>query len=197
MKASFYLALSGHYRQAIIIQRCVFENFLYGMYFFAEHNKFSEGDEDKNEVNSKFRSWLSGGFRKSDAYLREIIRKAGFISKQENDEWANLFNELSQFVHTILQTPTGRAIKYANFEIKSCYSLVIFDRNSLMEWSNYYQKVFFIILYQLIRLFPVVKTTEAGKLALRILRNDFRDIRKKHENPYLERISRMRIRKTA
>lgn len=42
MKASFYLAMSGHYRQAILIQRCVFENFLYGLYFHTEDYLFQK-----------------------------------------------------------------------------------------------------------------------------------------------------------
>ena len=64
MKASFYLAMSGHYRQAILIQRCVFENFLYGLYFSVEHHRFSNSDEDRKIVKKDFNSWVSGGSTK-------------------------------------------------------------------------------------------------------------------------------------
>ena len=64
MKTSFYLAMSGHYRQAILIQRCVFENFLYGFYFSTEYYKFSKNETDKKELHKKFDSWINGSFRK-------------------------------------------------------------------------------------------------------------------------------------
>lgn len=196
MKASFYLAMSGHYRQAILIQRCVFENFLYGLYFSTEYSKFSKNNEEKEEVQSKFLSWIDGGFRKSDAYLREIIQRGGVISKEENKLWGTLFNNLSQFVHTILKTPTGKAIKYENVEIKSCYSDVEFDKDRLIEWSRYYQMVFFLILHKLISLHPPVKKEEAGKLALELLRAEFKDKRRELNNQYLDEILKMRIKKT-
>ena len=186
MKASFYLAMSGHYRQAVLIQRCVFENFLYGLYFSTEYQKFSKNNEEKEEIQSKFLSWIDGGFRKSDTYLREIIQRGGVISKKENKLWGTLFDNLSQFVHTILKTPTGKTIKYENVEIKSCYSDVEFDKDSLIEWSRYYQMLFFLILYKLISLHPVVKKEGAGKLALKLLRAEFKDERRELNNQYLD-----------
>ena len=196
MKASFYLAMSGHYRQAVIIQRCVFENFLYGLYFSTEYQKFSKNNEEKEEIQRKFHSWIDGRFRKSDTYLRDIIQRGGVISKKENKSWGTLFNELSQFLHTILKTPTGKTIKHENAEIKSCYSDVEFNKDSLMEWSKYYQRLFFLILYKLISLYPVVKKEEAGKLALKLLRAEFRDKRRELNNQYLDDILNMRIKKT-
>lgn len=196
MKASFYLSMSGHYRQAVIIQRCVFENFLYGLYFSTEYQKFSKNNEEKEEIESKFHSWIDGSFRKSDTYLRDIIQRGRVISKKENKSWGTLFNELSQFLHTILKTPTGKAIKYENVEIESCYSDVEFDKNGLKEWSKYYQRLFFLILHKLISLYPVVKKKEAGKLALGWLKAEFKDERRELNNQYLDDILKMRIKKT-
>ena len=192
MKASFYLAMSGHCRQAILIQRCVFENFLYGLYFHAEDYSFSKNDEDREDVQKGFMSWLDGGFRKSDVYLLDMIERGGIISKAEKREWGTLFNQLSQFVHTILKTPTGKTIKYGNVEIKGCYSQVEFDKDSLVEWSRYYQKVFFLVLHKLIGLYPFVKKEEAGKIALKMIRAEFKDVREELNNPYLDELLKMR-----
>jgi len=192
MKASFYLAMSGHYRQAILIQRCVFENFLYGLYFHAEDYWFSRNAEEQEKVLENFMSWINGGFRKSDVYLLDIIERGRIISKAEKREWETLFNELSQFVHTILKTPTGKIIKYGNVEIKSCYSEVEFDSDGLIEWSRYYQKVFFLVLHKLVSIYPLVRTEEAGKLALKRIRAEFKDVREELKNPHLNELLKMR-----
>lgn len=192
MKASFYLAMSGHYRQAILIQRCVFENFLYGLYFHTEDYFFSKSDEDREDVRRNFMSWIDGGFRKSDADLLDIIQRGGIISKAEKREWRTIFKELSQFVHTILKTPTGKKIKYENVEIKTCYSEVEFDKDNLIEWSRYYQKVFFLILYKLLILYPFVKKEEAGKRALKFIRAEFKDVKDELSNPDLDELLKMR-----
>lgn len=196
MKASFYLAISGHYRQAILIQRCVFENFLYGLYFNTEYYRFSKNEVERKEVDGRFRSWIGGGFRKGEEYLIDIIQKGGVISRDEKKLWKTLFNELSQFVHTIQKTPTAKAIIYKTFQIKTCYAEVEFDKDSLVEWSRYYQKTFFLILFKLISIYPDIKKEEAGKLALRTLRAEFRDKRKELKNPYLDRLLKMRITQT-
>jgi len=194
MKASFYLAMSGHYRQAVIIQRCVFENFLYGFHFMVEDCVFqkTKNKEGQNDLNAKFKGWIDGGFRKSEKDLRETIQKHGFISKEESKEWGELFNELSHFVHSILKTPTGKAIKYGSVEIAGCYSEVMFNKNSLIEWSEYYQKVFFLILYELFTLYPQIKKELGGKLALKQLKAEFGSIKEKLDNPYLNDILKMR-----
>lgn len=194
MKTSFYLAMSGHYRQAIVVQRCVLENFLYGLYFITEYFEFSEDDDERKEVGSKFRSWINGGFRKREEYLIDIIQKGRVISRVEGKRWKSLFDELSKFVHTIEKTPTGKAIKYKTFRIRTCYAEVEFDKEALAEWSKYYQSVFFLILFKLITMYPDVKKEDAGKLAFRKLRAEFRDRRKELEDPYLDEILKMRLR---
>jgi len=56
--------------------------------------------------------------------------------------------------------------------------------------------LFFLILYKLISLYPVVKKEEAGKLALEWLRAEFKDKRRELNNQYLDDILKMRIKKT-
>ncbi len=192
MKASFYLAMSGHYRQAILIQRCVFENFLYGLYFHTEDYFFSKNKEDQQDVYSKFMSWINGGFRKSDTDLLDIIQRGEIISKAEKKEWRILFNELSQFVHTILKTPTGQTIKYENVEIQGCYAVVEFNKDSLIEWSKYYQRVLFLVLYKFVSLYPFVKKEDGVKLALKFIRTEFKNVRQELNNPYLDGLLKMR-----
>ncbi len=195
MKASFYLAMSGRYRQAILIQRCVFENFLYGMYFSTKYSSFSRNKDDYKDLKKEFDRWLTGDFKPGSAYIRNVILLGRTISREENKRWKDLYKELSRFVHTIMKTPTGKAIEYENFEIKSCLSKVEFDKDSLIEWSKYYQTVFFLILNKLLYLYPPVKQEEAGKLALKLLRVNFNDKRREINNPDLDKILRMRARK--
>jgi len=193
MKASFYLAMSGHYRQAILIQRCVFENFLYGLYFHAEDYTFSKSKDDLKIVQKNFRAWLDGkSSRKSAGYLLDIIRKGGLISEDEKKEWHKLFNQLSKFVHTILHTPIGKAIKYGNVEISGCEAVVEFDKNSLIEWSGYYQTLLFLVLHKLLILYPSVKKKEAGKLALKFIKAEFKKLKDELKNPYLNELLKMR-----
>lgn len=192
MKASFYLAMSGHYRQAILIQRSVFENFLYGLYFHTEYYFFLRNDLDREEVNKFFRNWMDGGFRKSDDYLLDVIERGRIISKAERKDWRVMFGQLSQFVHTILHTPTGQNIKYGNVEVSGCEAVVVFNRDRLIEWSTYFQRLLFLILFKLAILYPFIKQKEAGRLALKYLRAEFRDIAKTGHNPYLDGLLRMR-----
>ena len=114
------------------------------------------------------------------------------VSKAEKKEWGTLFNELSQFVHTILKTPTGKTIKYGNVEIQGCYAVVEFNKDNLIEWSKYYQKVLFLVLYELVTLYPLVKKEEAGKLALQFIRAEFKDVREELNNTYLNKLLKMR-----
>ena len=192
MKASFYLAMSGHYRQAVLIQRCVFENFLYGLYFYAEDYFFSKNDEEQKKVQSRFMSWMDGGFRKSEDYLMDIIERAGLLTYEERQEWRKLFNQLSQFIHTILHTPTGQTIKYGKAEVSGCEAVVEFNKDRLKEWSNYYQALFFLVLHKLLILYPSVKKEEAGKLALKLIRGEFRPVKDELNNPYLNELLKMR-----
>lgn len=192
MKASFYLAMSGHYRQAILIQRCVFENFLYGLYFHTEDYFFSKSEDERNQVRRTFMSWMGGGFRKSDDHLLEMIQRGRLITDVEKREWRKLFVQLSQFVHTILHTPTGKTIKYGNAEVRGCEAVVEFSKDGLIEWSEYYQRVLFLVLYKLLIIYPFVKSEEAGKLALKTLRVEFRDARDELNNPYLDSLLTMR-----
>lgn len=195
IKASFYLAMSGYYRQAILIQRCVWENFLYGLYFDTEHYVAAKrrSDTEQQPIYNTFKSWLDGGYRKPNTYLTDIIQRNGFISKEQKKEWDILYDELSRFVHTIRETQTGQAFRYGNIEIKGCYSEVHYDKEALAKWSDYYQRLIFIILWELIFLYPEVKKEEAGKLAIHKLRAEFRGAKQRMEDPYLKLLLKTRI----
>jgi hypothetical protein len=197
MKASFYLAMSSHYRQAILIQRCVFENFLYGLLFHVEDYSFSKTEDDLKQVQKNFKSWVDGSFRKTDDYLLDIVQRGGLIDASEKKEWRRLFEQLSQFVHTIRHTPMGKAIKYGKAKVRGCEAEVEFDKQSLIEWSKYYQQVMFIVLYKVLVLYPSVKKEEAGKLALKFIRSEFKDIKAELGSPYLEKLLKMRAGKSA
>lgn len=192
MKASYYLAMSGHYRQAILIQRCVFENFLYGLYFHSEDYIFSKNATDREDVLKKFNEWFSGGFRKSDDYLLDIIKKAGHITKNEKKEWGHFFNTLSEFIHTLRHTPTAKMVESRTTTVQGCYSEVKFDEEKLVEWSKYYQKLFLLIIYKLIMVYPRMKKKLAVKLALKHIKAEFKDIKEEVNDSYLDELLKMR-----
>jgi hypothetical protein len=104
---------------------------------------------------------------------------------------------LSKFVHTIAETPTGKKIKYKNIEIKTCFSEVEFNTSNLIEWSGYYQKLFFLILYKIIILYPFVKQGEAGKLALKYIKAEFKDIPVEKQDIFLQELLKMRASKSS
>ena len=192
MKASFYLAMSGHYRQAILILRCVFENFLYGLYFEAEHYRFSRSDEDRKVVKKDFKSWASGGFTKKVSDLLDSIERAGNINKIEKKDWLTLYSNLSKFVHTILHTPTGKKIKHGDIEIPDCYAMVEYNKEDLIEWSNFYQRVMFLILHRLLVSYLFIKRLDAGKIALRDIKACFKSMGSELKNSDLDAILKMR-----
>ncbi len=192
LKTSFFLAMCGHYRQAILLQRCILENFLYGLYFSAEHYKFNKCNDDATTNQHNFKSWVKGGFRKQESYLLDIIEKAEINTKTETKEWKSLFNELSQFVHTILHTPMGRKIIDGNDEIPGCFAEVEFSEDGLIEWSGYFRKLVFLMLYKLLTLYPFIKKEGGGKLALRQIRAEFKSLQSKIKDPYLTQILKMR-----
>jgi len=188
MKASFFLAISGHYRQSIQILRCIFENFLYGMYFSTESKKFVHDDDGRKRLENNFRTWIEGDFQKNDCYLRDIIKKGGYITDWEYSNWGKLYAELCKYIHTIKQTLTGRKILHGDIEITDCYSVVEYNEERLLEWSKYYQQLFFLILYQLINMFPDVKKGKMGKEALKIIKQSFQEKKEKLDNMYLDKI---------
>jgi hypothetical protein len=192
MKASFYLAMSGHYRQAILIQRCVLENFLYGLYFTIDYHRFSHNDSDRKRVKENFNSWVSGGFRKGIPDLLDLIERAGYINKGEMKDWEKLYRELSNFVHSIRHTPTGKKIKHGNIEIPDCYAEVEYNEKDLIEWSNFYQRVMFLILHRLFDSYPFIKRLDAGKIALIDIKACFKDLEKELMNSDLDAILKMR-----
>ena len=199
MKASFFLAMSGHYRQAILIQRCVFENFLYGLFFHSERYYFRNANIEN--VDKAFKSWANGEHnKKSISYLLEIIERDGLISSEESKKWKDMYAQLSRFVHTILHTPIGQKIKYGGAMGKEfsflcedlCEAEVEFNKENLIEWSNYFQQILFLVLYKLIILYPLVKKEEAGRLALSYLRAEFKDAETTINDSYLSKLLKMR-----
>lgn len=99
-------------------------------------------------------------------------------------------------MHTIGKTPTGKVIRYGSVEIIGCYSEVMFDRESLIEWSHYFQQIFFLVLCTLLTIYPFVKKEKAGELALRKLRVEFKKSQEELNGTYLNKILKFRIPKT-
>jgi hypothetical protein len=79
--------------------------------------------------------------------------------------------------------------------VSGCEAVVEFNKNSLIEWSDYYQKIFFLMLHKFLIIYPAVKKEDAGRLALRFIRNEFAHLRAEINNPHLNELLKMRSRK--
>ena len=76
------------------------------------------------------------------------LKGLDILDKVEKKDWLTLYSDLSKYVHTILHTPTGKKIKYGDIEIPDCYAIVEYNKKDLIEWSNFYQRVMFLILHR-------------------------------------------------
>jgi len=83
-------------------------------------------------------------------------------------------------------------IKYGDVEVSGCYAVVEFNKDNLIEWSRYYQKLLFLILHKLLIIYPFVKKQDGGKLALRFMKAEFKDMKKEFNSPHLDELLKMR-----
>jgi hypothetical protein len=174
-KASIFLAFSGHYRQAMQVLRCGFENIISGVYYYTDLVSLRENkakDDDVAKLNQRFDDWKRGSAQTNINNSIEVLRRIGFLSFDEKKDWQNLYGLLSKFIHTPEEFVTR--IKHGGkFELKgeiTCAAATYFNEKQLIEWSNCYQKVFAILLKTIAEFHPEAFGTESGKIAVGLVK---------------------------
>ena len=178
-KASIFLSFSGHYRQAMQVLRCAFENIISGIYFHSDLINLTKKRaiaEDFSRLERRFNQWKKEGrvnIRKSI----EVLRKIDFLSMDEERDWHKLYGLLSKFIHTPEEFVTY--VEHAG-EIKLkgdfvCPAATYFNEEQLIEWSDCFQRVFAALLKTVAEFHPEVFDTESGKIALRIIKGHLKE----------------------
>jgi len=188
-KASMFLAYSGHYRQALQILRCAFENLISGTYFHSDLvdlTKQGKSLKDLNQLERRFKQWKKGGpvaIRKNI----EILRRIHLLDMEEERKWKELYHDLSRFVHTpgefvSRETHGGELARAGEVECAAstyfnekelarageveCAASTYFNEKELSEWSAFFQRIFAILIKIVARYHPEVFDTIPGKLAV-------------------------------
>ena len=174
LKTSLFLAFSGHYRQAMQVLRCSFENLISGVYFHSDLCELRKNDATKEEfarLEKRFNDWKKSGRVNVRASL-ELLRRIGFLDRNEEKGWKELYGNLSRFIHT----PEEYVFRVKHKDVlkdveMTCPSTTYFSEDALRAWSNSFEKVFVAILKTLVEYHPSVLKTESGKLAVKELRS--------------------------
>ena len=178
LKASTFLAFSGHYRQAMQVLRCSFENLISGIYFHSDLCELRKKGATKEEfvrLEGKFNLWKKSGRVNIRASL-EILRRIGFLNRNEQKDWQELYSNLSRFVHT----PEEYICRVKHEDIlkkMDCLASTYFSEDALRTWSNSFQKVFVAILKTIVEYHSVVLETVSGNIAINDLQSIEKDFR--------------------
>ena len=171
LKASTFLAFSGHYRQAMQVLRCSFENLISGVYFHSDLCELLEKGSTKEEfarLQRRFDDWKKSG-RVNIRTSIEALRRIGFLDRNEEQDWKDLYSNLSRFVHTPEEYICR--IRYEDVPIMWCIASTYLSEDALRTWSNSFQEVFLAILKTVAEYHPFALETESGKIAVRDLRH--------------------------
>jgi hypothetical protein len=179
-KASIFLAFSGHYRQAMQVLRCAFENIISGIYFQSDFinllNKEAKA-EDFAVLDRRFNEWKRQG-RGDIRRSIEVLRRINFLSIDEERDYYQLYDLLSRFIHTPKEFDTY--VKHTTGQIKLkreiiCPASTYFDEEHLIEWSNSFQSVFVVLLKTIATFHPEAFRTEPGEIAMKIIKGMMKD----------------------
>jgi hypothetical protein len=179
-KANTFLAFSGHYRQAMQVLRCAFENIISGVYFQSDLvNLIKEKAESRHfaALDGRVNEWKRqgrGDIRKSI----EVLRRIGFLSRDEEKDYYKLYDLLSRFIHTPKEFDIY--VKHATGETKLkreiiCPASTYFSEEHLVEWSGCFQNVFALMLKAVAVFHPEAFQTESGKIATRMIEGMMKD----------------------
>jgi hypothetical protein len=168
LKASMFLAFSGHYRQAMQVLRCSFENLISGIYYhsdFCEIRKNNGTKEEFAQVEKRFSDWKKNGRVNIHPNL-DLFRRIGFLNQKEQIDWKKLYSNLSRFIHT----PEEYVCRMKHEDLQNidmkCAATTYYSEDALRAWSSSFQKVFVAILKTIVEYHPLVLETESGKIAV-------------------------------
>ncbi len=182
LKASLFLALTGHYRTAIQLLRPIVENALTGLYFEVRARE-SETKEEVEKVELEMNEWFEGKRELKWEFLLEQLRGRRVLIDQKILEgpWRklaeeiHLFNppltierikelwhQLNKFIH-----PSYTAMDISlEKKCAECPGLVLWDKKRYFQWLEFFQNIIALIATLLIGFFPQSTQTESGKEAL-------------------------------
>ena len=169
-KASMFLAFSGHYRQAMQVLRCAFENLVSGTYFHSDLidlMKQGRKPQDLNQLEKRFNEWKKSG-RVAIHKNIEVLRKIHFLDRKEEKKWRELYHNLSRFIHTPDEFVShemhhGELARAGEIE---CAASTYFNEEELSEWSNCFQQIFAILIKIIAKYHPEAFESQSGKLAI-------------------------------
>lgn len=178
-KASIFLAFSGHYRQAMQVLRCGFENIISGVYYHTDLISLRNNNAKANDLarlNRRFNDWKKGVSRVNVHKAIEVLRRIGFLSIDEEESWNKLYNLLSKFIHTpeefVTHVEHNGKIKLKGEVV--CSAATYFSEKQLIEWSDCYQRVFAILLKTVAEFHPDILNTESGKAAVKCIKSELK-----------------------
>lgn len=157
LKCSVFLALCGHYRNAMQVLRSVVENFLTGTYFtyLEDGNAFEKWIDGKYEVPDKLYREVFGKSRKLkflnyDFILKFLLKRKIMLPKIEKWVKREIIWPLNEYLHP----------HFPSFEISEkwgnhseCPAAVKFNEEKLKEWLTLFQKIICFILGGLFDIF--------------------------------------------
>ena len=101
LKASVFLALCGHYRQAAIISRAALELLVLGAYF-QRKRELALFKGRNNKLEKEWEEWLKGSkSRPKFSAARGFLRTNGVIDEKIDAEIKEIYHQLSGLPHTI------------------------------------------------------------------------------------------------
>lgn len=184
LKASIFLAMTAHYRNATQLLRPVMENLLAGLYF--EDKLVRCGSEAEiSEVYTHFEKWQKGNYvipaheliavsgdvkptkKLLDfGFLVEWLHKRGVLLGKGKDRFQKLENALNRYLHPYFPyTDIGAE------RCSLCPGVVTYDESRYLQWLSIFQNVVGAILQTVDAFYPTAKETEHGKEALGTLKS--------------------------
>ena len=179
LKCSCFLALVGHYRNAVQVLRPVIENFLAGIYFTL-----------LGDVEAYIR-WLNGEYKVPPSFYEQITGKRvkegmmidyhfclEFITKnipKDNRKW---WGKRKSMIESKIIRPINNYLHphFPSFEIAKgkkcsrCPASLKFDREELGKWLELYQRILFILLeFLLVNFGDIIFSDEGAREALHFL----------------------------
>lgn len=178
-KASIFLAFSGHYRQAMQVLRCAFENIISGVYYHTDLINLRKNKGSTNDfalLERRFNEWKREG--RTNIYKSiEVLRRISFLSMNEESSWKKLYSHLSKFIHTpeelVTQIEHGGKIKLKGEIV--CSAATYFNEKQLIEWSDCYQNIFAILLKTIAEFHHEAFNTESGRIAVRCIKSELKE----------------------
>ena len=194
LKASAFLALSAHYRNAIQILRPVIENILVGLYFEKRLNEaeFLAIEDEINQVYDDYNKWADGEYKISEeewkritgkseeewkrrlgfGFLLEWLFKEGVLTgKGKSRLGEKIQGPLNKYLHPYLE----------QMEISKCPATTRYDEDRYNEWFGFFQDTVAFVKESIHYNYCITEETADGKEASGYLKN-LESLEKRIEN---------------